>query len=198
MRFPRLDTRGWQPPAPRTVALAATALVLAQALALLAMGHPAICTCGHVEFWHGAASGPETSQHLTDWYSFTHFAHGLLFYALLWLAAPRAPFAILGLTALGLEVGWEIIENTPMVIERYRQTALAAGYFGDSMVNSLGDTLAMALGLLWARAAPAWTSVALLLALEVLLAVVIRDNLTLNIIQLLYPIEAISEWQTGV
>lgn len=159
------------------------------------MGHPIVCDCGHVDLWHGAASGPETSQHLTDWYSFTHIAHGLLFYMLLWLFMPGAPFTLVLVVALGLEVGWEIAENTPAVIEHYRQTALAAGYFGDSVVNSIGDTLAMAFGFVFSRVTPAWCSVLIFVALELILAMLIHDNLTLNIIQLIYPIDAIAEWQ---
>lgn len=182
---------------PRTCALVAIAILVSQALALVAMGHPAICECGHIDLWHGAASGPETSQHLTDWYSVTHIAHGLLFYLLLWRVAPGAPFAVVFLSALGLEASWEIVENTPFVMERYRQTALAAGYFGDSVLNSISDTAAMASGFFVARAAPARVSVLIFIALECALAVMIRDNLTLNIIQLVHPIEAITAWQTG-
>lgn len=163
----------------------------------MAMSHPIICDCGHVDLWHASASGPETSQHLTDWYSFTHVAHGLLFYLLLWLVAPGAPFTIVLIMALGLEAGWEIAENTPAVIEHYRQTALAAGYFGDSVVNSVGDTLAMASGFLMSRLTPVWCSVLVFFGIEFVLAIVIHDNLTLNIIQLVHPIEAITDWQLG-
>ena len=188
------DRQAW---GPWRFGLAAFALLAIQTLALMAMQHPLICECGHVDFWHGAASGPQTSQHLSDWYSVTHVLHGVLFYLLLWFLMPGAPFAVTLLGALGLEVGWEIVENTPFVMERYRQTALAAGYFGDSVVNSIGDSLAMVLGYVWARVVPVYGSVLLFVAFECLLAIVIRDNLTLNIIQLIHPVDAISAWQAG-
>ena len=189
----------WRMPAPdiRLCLAAVLAMVGTQALVLLAMGHPLICECGHVALWHGAASGPQTSQHLTDWYSFTHVEHGLLFYALItWLLA-GAPFRTVMLVAFGIEAVWEILENTPLIMDRYRQTALAAGYFGDSVVNSLGDTVAMGVGLAIARLAPVRVSIVLALLLEGVLLFAIRDNLTLNIIQLVAPIEAISAWQAG-
>ena len=173
------------------------ALLVVQALALLAMGHPLICTCGYVAVWHGNPSGPETSQHLTDWYTYTHVIHGLLFYLGLWLIAPRMPFIVRLALALGLEVTWEIIENTPLIMERYRQSALARGYFGDSVVNSLFDTLATAVGFILARVLPIWSSVAVVIGIEIFLGVMIRDNFTLNVIQLIYPNEALSLWQSG-
>ncbi|GAB3676431.1 DUF2585 family protein [Salinisphaera aquimarina] len=197
MNFLRLNARDWRPLSPQTFVLVAAAILFIQALTLMAMGHPLICECGHIDLWHGSASGPQTSQHLTDWYSVTHVAHGLLFYLLIWLVAPGAPFTVVLLTALGLEANWEMIENTPFIMDRYRQTALAAGYFGDSVVNSIGDTLAMAVGFVWARKVPAYGSVLLFLGSECVLAIVIRDNLMLNIIQLIHPVKAIAVWQAG-
>ena len=172
-------------------------ILAVQSLVLASMGRLLICACGEVKLWYPNAAGPETSQHLTDWYTFSHFIHGLIFYFFLWLVVPRAPFWVrLGL-AVGLEAVWEIVENTPMIIDRYRQSALAEGYFGDSVVNSLADTVAAILGFLFARIVLVWVSVMLLVALEVFVAYMIRDNLTLNIIQLIYPTEAISRWQVG-
>jgi hypothetical protein len=170
-------------------------IVALQGLILLAMGHPLICTCGHVEFWHGNPSGPETSQHLTDWYSYTHVVHGLGLYLLLSLLAPRMPFGLRLALAIGLEAAWEVVENTPFIMERYRQSALARGYFGDSVINSVFDTLATVLGFVLARVLLAWWAVGLVLAIELFLGYMIRDNLTLNIIQLVHPSEAISHWQ---
>lgn len=172
-------------------------LVLGQALALWLMGLPAICTCGVVDFWHANPSGPETSQHITDWYTFTHIIHGFGFYFILWLIAPRLSFAARFAIAVGLEAGWEILENTPIVMERYRQSALARGYFGDSVINSVFDTVAAAIGFVLARALPVWASVGVVAALELFLGIMIRDNFTLNVIQLIYPSEAISKWQSG-
>jgi hypothetical protein len=179
------------------VLLIAVAFVALQAAALLAMGHPAICTCGRIDLWHGNPAGPETSQHLTDWYTYTHVVHGFAFYLLLWLAAPRMPFVWRLVIAVGLEAGWEVIENTPLIMDRYRQSALARGYFGDSVVNSVVDTLAAALGFALARVLPVWASVAIVAAMELFAAIMIRDNLILNIIQLIHPSEVISRWQIG-
>ncbi len=119
------------------------------------------------------------------------------FYVLLWLVAPRAPVLLRLVIAIGLEAGWEILENTPFIIDRYRQQALAQGYVGDSILNSLSDTMAAIAGFLLARALPVRASVALVVALELFVAVMIRDNLTLNIIQLIHPVPALSQWQAG-
>lgn len=184
-------------PSLETYALLAVGLIAVQVLGLRAMGQPWICACGHVALWYGNPAGPETSQHLVDWYFFTHVIHGFVFYFLMWLVVPRAPFALRLTLAVGLEVGWEVLENTPFVIDRYRQSALARGYVGDSIVNSLVDTFAAALGFVLARVSPIWLSVAAVIAIEAFLAYSIRDNLTLNIIQLVYPTDFISRWQTG-
>jgi hypothetical protein len=161
------------------------------------MGHPLICRCGYIELWHGNPAGPETSQHLTDWYTYTHVIHGIGFYFVIWLIAPRLPFALQLALAFGLEAAWEIAENTPFVMERYRQSALARGYFGDSVVNSIFDTFATALGFALARTLPAWSSIVVVIGIELFLGYMIHDNFTLNIIQLIYPSEIISNWQIG-
>jgi hypothetical protein len=177
--------------------LCALGLILVQTFSLHLMGRPSICACGHVALWYGNPAGSETSQHLIDWYFFTHIVHGFAFYFLLWLIVPRAPFALRLILAFGLEVAWEIVENTPFVIERYRQAAVARGYFGDSIVNSAADTLAAVLGFVLARVLPRRLSVAVVIAIELFLAYSIRDNFTLNIIQLVYPNDFISRWQMG-
>lgn len=182
-------------PSLRLCLLATGGVVMFQALILLWMGLPLVCTCGYIELWHGNPSGPETSQHLTDWYTYTHVLHGIGFYFLLWLIAPRMPFALRLALAVGLEAAWEVVENTPFVMERYRQSALARGYFGDSVVNSMFDTLAAALGVVLTRILPVWSITALAVAIELFLGYMIRDNLTLNIVQLIHPSEAISRWQ---
>ena len=181
----------------RRYILIAAAFIALQALALLAMGLPAICKCGTIDLWHGNPSGPETSQHLTDWYTYTHVIHGFGFYLLLRLVAPRTSFALRLALAIGLEAGWEVIENTPFIMDRYRQSALARGYFGDSVVNSVFDTLATAFGFVLAWRLPVWATVALAIGAELFAGYMIRDNLTLNIIQLIHPSEAISRWQAG-
>lgn len=134
---------------------------------------------------------------LADWYSFSHVVHGLLFYAGLWLVARRWPVEWRFLAALLIEASWEVIENTPFVIDRYRQTTAALGYTGDSVVNSLSDIAMMAIGFLIARKMPPWATVALLLMLELIPLFVIRDNLTLNIWMLIWPTDAVLDWQAG-
>jgi len=177
--------------------LIVVALIAVQAAGLYAMDKPWICKCGHVAAWYANPSGPETSQHLTDWYTYSHVLHGLGFYLLIWLVAPKAPIGLKLAAAVGLEVAWELFENTPMIIERYRQGGLAQGYVGDSIINSLADTAAAILGFFLAATLPVWLSIALVIAAEVFLAVTIRDNLLLNIIQLIYPNEALTRWQSG-
>lgn len=180
-----------------TCLLIGATLIAVQALVLFAMGQPSICTCGYVRLWGGITSGPEMSQQLTDWYTYSHVIHGFGFYFLLWLIAPRTPVALRFALVLAFEVGWEIVENTPFIIDRYRQSALAQGYFGDSIINSVGDTMAAAFGFLLARMLPVWGTVALAAFIELFLAYMIHDNLTLNIIQLIHPTEAISHWQAA-
>jgi hypothetical protein len=164
---------------------------------LLAMGRPPICTCGTVALWEPSADSARTSQMLADWYSPSHLIHGLLFYWLLWLAFRRWPVGRRFLAALTIEAAWEVIENTPMIIDRYREATVALGYTGDSVINSMSDILMMALGFLIARRVPVWASVVLALALELAALLVIRDNLTLNVIMLVAPNDAIHAWQAG-
>jgi hypothetical protein len=171
-------------------------LVFAAAVAILiAMGRPPICTCGKIALW--GPIGPTQSQMLADWYSPSHIVHGLLFYAILWLVARRTPVERRFLFALIVESAWEIVENTPMVIDRYRTATAALGYTGDSVVNSMSDIAMMALGFLAARKLPLWAAIAFLLALELIPLVVIRDNLALNVWMLVAPSDAIRAWQAG-
>jgi hypothetical protein len=179
----------------RRACLFSFAMLAAAAVILLAMGRNPICACGTVDLWVGARDSPKTSQMLFDWYSFSHIVHGLLFYAVLWLFARRWPVEWRFIAALFVEAAWEVIENTPMVIDRYRATTAALGYTGDSVINSLSDILMMALGFLIARKLPVWASIVLLVALELVPLLVIRDNLALNIWTLLAPNAAVQAWQ---
>jgi hypothetical protein len=172
-------------------------LVALQAAVLRALGRPLICTCGEIRLWYGDLFGSGLSQHLSDWYSFTHLTHGFVFYAVLSLAAPRASLGLRLALAMGLEVSWEVAENTPLVIDRYRQSALAQGYVGDSVVNSLSDTCFAVLGFMLASVLPVRLSVAIVLINEAALAYLIHDNLLLNIVQLAHPTKSLSDWQAS-
>ena len=175
----------------------ALAIGAAAAAALLAMGRVPVCTCGRIALWVGARDSAETSQMIADWYSLSHIVHGLLFYAALAWLAPRWPVGWRFVAALAVEAAWEVIENTPLIIDRYREATAALGYNGDSVLNSLSDIAMMGLGFLAARRLPVWGSIALLLVLELIPLFVIRDNLTLNVLMLLAPSATIVAWQSG-
>ena len=187
---------------PHRKAWLATLALVALAVALLfAMDRPPICTCGEVELWHGTVQSSGNSQHLTDWYSPSHFTHGLIMYFVAWLlwrkwklfggkpARWALPIAVL------VEAAWEVIENTPMVIDRYRAVTVSWGYSGDSIINSGADIVWMIAGFVLATRLPAWISATLALGFELLTLWIIRDNLTLNVIMLFWPVEAIRQWQ---
>jgi hypothetical protein len=177
------------------VAVAALVQLVITAGTLLVMGRPPICTCGSIALWGPA--GPAQSQMIADWYSPSHVVHGLLLYAALWLLVRSWPVERRFLLAIAVEAAWEVLENTPMVIDRYREATAALGYSGDSVLNSLSDIAMMALGFVAARRLPLWASLALVAALELVPLLVIRDNLMLNVWMLLAPSEAIRSWQAG-
>lgn len=176
-------------------ALVPIALAVIAVAILLAMGRPAICTCGRVTLWVSNATSPETSQMLADWYSPSHIVHGFLFYALFWLVARRWPVERQLAGALLVEAAWAIVENSPWIIDRYRSATAAVGYSGDSVLNSASDMAMMVVGFLLARRLPLWGAVTALLLLELVPLIVIRDNLMLNIIMLVHPSDAIRQWQ---
>jgi hypothetical protein len=171
------------------------AIVVAMAAVLLAMGREPICTCGYVKPWHGVVFSAENSQHLTDWYSFTHVVHGFVFFALLWLAARRTAIGTRAVLATLIEAAWEVTENTDFIINRYREVTISLDYFGDSVINSVFDVGAMLVGFMLARRLPVAASAAIAIGLEAFLAWAIRDNLTINILMLLYPLDAVRVWQ---
>ncbi|MBS0527688.1 MAG: DUF2585 family protein [Proteobacteria bacterium] len=173
-------------------------LILGQAVALHLMGRVWICSCGTVRLWVGDIHSPELSQQVLDWYTPSHFIHGMIFYGLLHLALPRTPVLARLAIAVGLEAAWEIAENSPFVIEAYRKQALAAGYVGDSILNSLMDTVSMMAGFTLAWLLPWPATVALAVIAEIATGVLIHDNLTLNILNFIHRFPAIDAWQRGV
>jgi hypothetical protein len=177
--------------------IAGTAIVIGAAVIELAMGREPMCRCGSIKLWHGVVRSAENSQHLSDWYTPSHVVHGIAFFALTWLAGRRRPFRWRLTTALAIEAAWEVIENTPAVIERYRAATIALDYYGDSVVNSMADIGAMMAGFWIASRLPWRVTLGLVLAAEIGVAAVIRDNLTLNVLMLIYPFEAIRRWQQG-
>ena len=184
--------------------IAVAIMSVATLVILLAMDRPPICECGWVELWHGTINSSGNSQHLSDWYTPSHIIHGMLFYGLAWLlfvkwgvggeTATRWSFPL----AIALEAAWEIVENTPLIIDRYRSVTVNFGYSGDSVINSMADLGWMSLGFYLAYKLPVRVTVALAISAELLTGWVVRDNLTLNVIMLVYPLDFIRDWQGTV
>ncbi len=172
-------------------------LVAITALVEFYMGRSIWGPDGKFGWWDGNIWGSENSQRVADAYSFSHILHGIIFYALLSLFAKKIPVRHRFLLAVFLEAGWEILENSPIIINRYREVTISLGYVGDSILNSISDILFMSLGFLLASKAKIWVAVAVVLLIEIGCLLWIRDNLTLNIIMLIYPIESIKIWQSA-
>lgn len=180
----------------RMIILAVLGIIALQITALVLMGRVPFCECGTISLWSGDIYSAENSQQIFDPYTFSHLTHGLLFF--LFLSLFRLPLWKKLLLAVGLESAWEVLENTDLVINRYREGTISLGYYGDSILNSVFDTLACMTGFLFAAKNRWWVTVLTIIALEFFLLWFIRDNLALNIIMLVYPLEFLKTWQAGL
>lgn len=185
---------------PHTALLAGVGTLIAMAITLRTMGRIGWCKCGSWIPWSFQVWSPHNSQHLADPYTPSHILHGLIFYAALQLrpVTDRLSMPARALIALGIEVGWELLENSPIIINRYRSVTASLDYAGDSVLNSVADVSWCMLGFAFASRAPWWASVLLLVVAEVGCAWWIHDNLTLNILMLIHPIDAVRDWQTAI
>ncbi len=153
---------------------------------------------GTFGWWDGNIWGSENSQRVADAYSFSHIIHGMAFYGFLWLVARRVPAKYRFVMALVMEACWELFENSSFIINRYREATIAQGYVGDSVLNSLSDIVMAAIGFLIAKYSKIWVTVLLIIIMELGCLFWIRDNLTLNIVMLVSPVESLKEWQSEI
>jgi hypothetical protein len=185
----RIERRHW---------LMAAVIAAAMAMLLWWQGRPPICTCGTIRLWIGAVQSAENSQQIADWYTPSHIIHGFVFYTLGWLFLRRNLIGERYIAAILIEAGWELLENSQFIIDRYREATFAFGYNGDSVLNSLTDLGWMTLGFMLARRLPVWVTIAIAIFFESLTLWIIRGNLALNVLMLIAPIDAIKAWQGRV
>lgn len=172
-------------------------IILVTAFYLLWIGREPICKCGYIRLWHGETMSSENSQHISDWYTPSHLIHGFLFYGILWLIARRMAWGWRLAVATLVESAWEVLENSDWIIERYREVTISLDYYGDSVLNTVADILAMLVGFWLAGRLPVWMTVALIIGFEALTIFLIRDGLALNILMLVFPLNAVRDWQGG-
>jgi hypothetical protein len=176
----------------------AAGILLLQVVILYFMGRVPICECGYVKLFEPGVNTPGNSQHLADWYTPSHIIHGFLFYGLAWLLFRSRPLSTRLSFAVLIEAAWELLENSPIIIDRYRTATMALGYSGDSILNSAMDTVFMALGFFFTARMPIWVTVVIAIVFELFTGWLIRDNLTLNVVMLVWPVDAIKEWQNAL
>lgn len=181
----------------RWIIASAIAICVITAVINLSMGRLPFGPDGRIGLWEGNIWSDEQSQRIADPYTFSHMIHGMLFYGFLWLVAPKMPVRYRFLAALLMEASWEVLENSPIIINRYREVTISLGYVGDSVLNSVSDIFFAGLGFVFAWRARLSVIVCVILAMEIGTAIWVRDNLTLNVIMLVHPIEAIKEWQSA-
>ncbi|WP_374393263.1 DUF2585 domain-containing protein [Tabrizicola sp.] len=172
-------------------------IILLTAAWLLWIGREPWCKCGYIKLWHGQVVSAENSQHISDWYTPSHIIHGFLFFGALWLVARKLSFGWRLAIATLVECAWEIVENSDAVIERYRSVTISLDYFGDSVLNTVCDVLAMVLGFWLASKLPVWATVALIVLFEGTTMWIIRDGLALNVLMLVWPLDSVAQWQAG-
>jgi hypothetical protein len=173
-------------------------VILLMTVQLFYQGRVWWCQGGDLAPWSSAVWSQHNSQHLFDPYTFTHILHGVLFYWISTLIFPKMPPVWRLLIAVAAESAWEILENTNAVIERYREATVSLDYFGDSVANSLGDVFACAVGFVVAQKLKFRLSLAFFILTEIILLFWIRDSLLLNILMLIYPLEAVKQWQMNL
>ena len=176
----------------------AAGLLLAQIVILYIMGRVPICECGYVKLFEPGVNTPGNSQHIADWYTPSHIIHGFLFYGLAWLLFRSRPLSFRLSLAVLVEAAWEILENSPIIIDRYRTATMALGYSGDSILNSAMDTVFMIVGFFFAARVPVWLTILIAIFFEIFTGWLIRDNLTLNVLMLVWPVDAVREWQNAL
>lgn len=177
--------------------LCVTAIIGLTAAYLFWIGRAPICTCGYIKVWHGVVVSSENSQHIADWYTPSHVIHGFAFFGLLWLVARTLAVGWRLVIATVVECAWEIVENSAMIIERYRAVTISLDYYGDSVLNTVSDVLAMVIGFVLASRLPVWATVMLAIGAEATTIWLIRDGLALNVLMLLYPMDSVAAWQAG-